>query len=29
MEIVSDIPADFERLPREMELVMFRLGQIA
>jgi signal transduction histidine kinase len=27
LEIVLDIPADFKRLPREMELVMFRLVQ--
>jgi PAS domain S-box-containing protein len=27
LEIALDIPADFERLPREMELVMFRLVQ--
>ena len=27
LEIVLDIPANFERLPREMELVMFRLVQ--
>jgi PAS domain S-box-containing protein len=27
LEIALEIPADFERLPREMELVMFRLVQ--